>query len=122
MSATPFAASASASDELLHADADCAGRDLHLRDARALVRLGVRPQAQAVRAREAGHAFDVALDRVEVDHQRRRLDRVEQVAWSCGRSPHAARSRAAGVTVFVVHGAVQVELVVPADEREALGL
>ena len=55
---------------LLHAHADRAGGHLQARDLRALVRLRVRPQPQAAFTREPGHARDVALHRVEIDHER----------------------------------------------------
>ncbi len=77
--------------EFLHAHADGAGSHLQPGDGGALVRLGVRPQAHAVRARELGHALDVALHRVEIDHQRRRVDGRHRVADPCClREVHAA--------------------------------
>ena len=65
---------------LLHAHAHRARRHLQARDRRALVHLRVRAQAHAVRAREGGHRREIALHRVEVDHQRRRIDRGDAVA------------------------------------------
>src|SRR5262249_8985903 len=64
--------------DLLHALADRAPRDLPQRDGRRFVGLGVRPHAHAGRAAELGHLRDVAVERVEVDDQRRRLDVVEE--------------------------------------------
>ena len=58
----------------LHALADRAGRDLPPRDRRAFVGFGMRAHAHARGARDAGHLGDVAVEGVEVDHQRRRLD------------------------------------------------
>ena len=54
--------------ELLAGDALRAGRDLHLRQQRALVGLDMRPVGDA--GRIAGHLDprDVALDAVHVDH------------------------------------------------------
>ena len=59
---------------LLDADADRAGADLQPGDRRALVHLGVRAQAHAALAGEGRHRREVALHRVEVDHQGRRVD------------------------------------------------
>ncbi len=70
--------------ELLHAHAHRADGDLPLGDLGALVRLGVRAQAHAVLARIGGHARDVALQRVEVDHQRRRGDGGDRIAHARG--------------------------------------
>ena len=63
---------------LLAADADGAAGELCLRDRRALVRFGVRPQPHAFR--RVRHALEVALERLQVDEERRRLDRGEGVA------------------------------------------
>ena len=49
-------------------------RYLPLRDFRTLVRLGVRPQRHAGTAHRVGHEFQVALERIEVDDQRRCFD------------------------------------------------
>ena len=40
-----------------------------------LVGLGVRSQRDAVRLREGGHLGDVAVEHLEVEHQRRRVER-----------------------------------------------
>ena len=122
MSSTPPAASASASETFCTQTPTAPAAICSLRDLRALVRLRVRPQAQAVLARKAGHARDVAFERVEVDHQRRRLDRGERVAGARGRRPHAARLPAdRRRRPRRVRCRSRCELVVPADEREALG-
>ena len=60
--------------DLLHALADRPGRDLAARDRRRLVGLGMRAHTHAGGVGEAGHLGDVAVEGVEVDHQRRRLD------------------------------------------------
>jgi len=65
---------------LLDADADRAGLSLHPRDRRALVHLRVRPQPDAVAARERRHGGEVSLHRVEVDDERRRVDRLDRIA------------------------------------------
>ena len=71
----PPLASASASADLLHALADGAERDLPQRDLRAFVGLGVRPAAaRRRRARTLAIFCEIALERVEVDDQRRRVD------------------------------------------------
>jgi hypothetical protein len=69
---------------LLAADPDRATRDLRLRDRGALVRLRVRAQAQARGRDRRRHRVEVGLERVEVDDERGRLDRVEGIAC-CGR-------------------------------------
>ena len=76
---------------LLTADAHRAARELRLRDRRALVRLGVRPQAD--RARGFRHAIEIALERVGVDDERRRVDRVEPVAGLRGLALQVRPSR-----------------------------
>ena len=52
-------------------DATSPRGNLHSPDSRRFVGLGVRPQADIVFAGEGGHGLDVALEDVEVDHQRR---------------------------------------------------
>jgi len=66
--------------ELLHADADRTSGDLRLSDRRALVHLGVGAQANTVRARKQRHRREIALHRIEVDDQCRRLDGGHRVA------------------------------------------
>ena len=56
------------------ADADGAGGHLHLRNRRALVRLGVRPHRDLVRVAGPLHFGDVALQLVEIDTERRRVE------------------------------------------------
>ena len=55
-------------------DADGARGDLHLRDLGCLVRLGMRPPRNAVRATRGGDAGDVSFHHVEVDQERRRVE------------------------------------------------
>jgi hypothetical protein len=54
------------------ADAHRAGLGLSAGDGDALVALGVRPEREPGTTAMLGHARDVALHRVEVEHQRRR--------------------------------------------------
>ena len=72
--------------DLLAADADGAVLELQPRDVRALVRLGVRPQREATAAHRAGHQVEVALEGVEVEHQRRRVDGRDGIADAGGRT------------------------------------
>ena len=74
--------------DLLAALAHGAGRDLHQRDRRALVRLRMRTQAHAGGPRELGHPLHVALQRVEIDDQRRRVDVVDRRADAGGNDVH----------------------------------
>ena len=60
--------------DLLHALADGAERDLPFRDLRAFVGLRVRPEPDTGVARNPRHLLEIALERVEVDDQRRRVD------------------------------------------------
>ena len=78
---------------LLHADADRTGADLQPRDRGALVHLRVRPQANAVGAGELGHSREVALHRVEVDDECRRIDRIDAIADLRCRSHRDVRPR-----------------------------
>src|SRR5207237_5568165 len=64
----------------LAALADGARSDLPLRDRWTLVRLRVRTQPHAMRLRELGHPGDIALERIEIDDERGRIDVVEGVA------------------------------------------
>ena len=63
--------------ELRAADADRAARDLHAREVRRLVRLGVRPEADAPRVRRRLHAVDVLLEARLVDEDRRGAEVAE---------------------------------------------
>ena len=60
--------------QLLAGDALGAGRDLHLGEHGALVRLDVRPVGDAGLVAQLLHAGDVGLDPVEIDHHRRRAE------------------------------------------------
>src|SRR5262249_4111367 len=62
---------------LLRAHADRARRDLPLRDLGALVALRVRAQSRRALLHHLRHACDVALERVQVDDERRRVDLFE---------------------------------------------
>ena len=55
-----------------------AGVELHLGQRRRLVRLGVRPIGDAGLGRKIPHARDVALQRVGVDHQHRRIEVLDR--------------------------------------------
>ena len=59
--------------ELGAADADRAGRELALGDVDALVSLRMRAQRDARQLRERRHLLDVAIERVEIDHERGRV-------------------------------------------------
>ena len=76
--------------DLLAADADRAALDLRVRDVRALVRLRVRAQRDAAAAHGVGHQVEVALERVEVDDERRRVDVLDGVAGTGGKVLHRA--------------------------------
>ena len=69
--------------DLLAADADGAALELRERDLRALVRLRVRAQRDAGAAHRVRHQVEVALERVEVDDERRGVDVVDGIA-GCG--------------------------------------
>src|SRR5438105_3341560 len=56
-------------------DTDRADGDLHLRDLRRFVRLGMRPPCDAVGAAGGNNARDVGFHHVEIDQQRRRVQR-----------------------------------------------
>ena len=58
------------------ADAQRPGRDLAARDVGRFVRLGMRPKLHAMRLRERRHLCDVAVEHVEIEHQRRRVQRA----------------------------------------------
>ena len=72
--------------DLLHADPDRAELDLLQRDDRAFMRLGVRPQPHPAARRPARQALQIALERVEIDDQRRGIDLVERHADLGGRA------------------------------------
>ncbi len=79
---------------LLDADADRAGGDLQAGDCRAFVHLRVRPKAHPMAARERRHGGQVAFHRVEVEHQRRRVDRLDASTDDGGDGgAHAALAR-----------------------------
>ncbi len=56
------------------AEPDSTGRDLLLGDLDRFVGLGVWPQRDPLVAAELGHRSDVALHRVEIDAERRRVE------------------------------------------------
>ena len=76
--------------DLLHALPDRALRDLPERNGCALMRLGVRSHADAGRPRELRHLGDVAVERIEVDDERRRFDVVDGSTDLGGRRVHGA--------------------------------
>ena len=78
--------------DLLHAHADRAELDLLQRDDRAFVGLGVRPQPDAGAGDALGQAAQIALERVEIDDQRRGVDLVERHADLGGRAGGHRRS------------------------------
>jgi hypothetical protein len=80
---------------LLHAHAHGARLHLQPRQRRALVHLGVRAQPDLVFSGELGHARDVALHRVEVDHQRGGVDGGHVLADQ--RRQHRRQGRCGGV-------------------------
>ena len=87
--------------DLLHALADRALRDLPQRDRRRLVRLGMRAHAHAGRARKLGHFRDVAIERVEIDDQRRRIDVCDRSTDLGGRRVHRFTGKRWGVSIFM---------------------
>ena len=70
--------------ELRDGDAGRSGVHLHPGDLGGLVGLRVRPEPDARRSGDRSHLGDVALERVEVDHQRRRVQDVEVHAHPFG--------------------------------------
>ena len=75
--------------QLRASDAGRAGSDLHVCDLRRLVRLGMRPPRDAVRAARGDDACDVRFHDVEIDQQRRRIQRrlvLADEAVRCGGS------------------------------------
>ena len=88
-SAMPAATNDLGLADLLAADADGAARDLRRGDVRALVRLARAAAARAATPRTAlRHQIEIALERVEVDDERRRVDRRRRDRRSCGRRLH----------------------------------
>ena len=92
-SRTPPRTSASASPTFWQHWPTAPARDLLARDDRALVGLGVRPQPHAGRARERRHLLEVALERVEIDDERGRVDVVEPAPDLGGRDVHVTSRR-----------------------------
>lgn len=66
--------------DLLNAHPDGAGLHLQPCDRRALVGFGMRPEPQPVNPHKGGHRLEVALHRVQIDDQRRCVDRRCRVA------------------------------------------
>ena len=79
--------------DLLAADADGAALDLRERDVRAFVRLAVRAQRDGGAADRIRHQVEIALERVEIDDERRRVDVAR-------RSRRGARARSASRVVY----------------------
>ena len=109
--------------DLLAADAHRAARDLQLRDLGRLVRLPVRPQAQAPRRDVSREHVHVALERVEVDAERGGLDGLDRVAGPGGRALHVGSVVAASVggAIPVARGAGigAVRRIMDAPRRDA---
>ena len=74
--------------DLLHALADRAVRDLPQRNGGRFVRLGMRTDANAGRAGKLRHFRDVAVEGVEVDDERRRIDVCDRSTDLGGRRVH----------------------------------
>ena len=87
--------------DLLHALADRAVRDLAQRDRRRLVGLGMRAHAHAGRARKLGHFRDVAIERVEIDDQRRRIDVCDRSTDLGGRRVHRFTGKVFESSIFM---------------------
>jgi hypothetical protein len=62
--------------------------------------LGVGPHAHPRGAGEFGHLCDVAIERVEIDNQRRRLDLGDGHTNLGGRRVHAFAKSALHATIF----------------------
>ena len=86
--------------DLLHALADRAVRDLPQRDRGRFVRLGMRTHAHAGRAGKLRHFRDVAVERVEVDDQRRRIDVCDRSTDLGGRRVHRFTRKAFERSIF----------------------
>jgi hypothetical protein len=54
--------------------------DLPQRDRRRFMGLGMGPQPDAGGTRQAGHLREIALEGIEVDDQRRRVDLIDRSA------------------------------------------
>jgi hypothetical protein len=72
----------------LAANAGGAPLDLLLRDVGTLVRFRVRTKCDSSAARCIGHEIEIALERVEVDDKRGRVDVVDGIADARGDSLH----------------------------------
>ena len=90
--------------ELRAADADGAASDLRQREVRALVGLGVRPEALAARLRRLLHAIDVALETTLIDQHAGRAERGDLHAVSVlqGSRPAARSSHFGGQPLVYV--------------------
>src|SRR5207302_10595865 len=69
---------------LLTANADGPACRLQSRDIRTFMRLRMRPQSDA--ARRIRHPVEIALEGVEIEDERRRLDGNDSVAGLCGQT------------------------------------
>src|SRR5256885_9776017 len=78
---------------LLAADADGTHGDLALGDLGTLVRLGVGAHAHRPAFQRIGERTQVALERVEVDEERGRVDLVHSLPYGGRRAHHAAAVR-----------------------------
>ena len=76
----PASPSASASPSLAQ-HAERAGGDLAAGDVGQLVGLGMRPKVHLVRLGEGRHLRDVAVEHLQIEHQRRRVQRAPEPCW-----------------------------------------
>ena len=108
--------------DFLAADTDGAALDLQVRDVGALVRLRVWTERDARAARRVGHQVEVALEGVEVDDERGRVDVVDGVADAGGNPLHERESYRAmamrGVTATSRGGLERSQL--PVDDLRDL--
>src|SRR5207237_9107562 len=78
---------------LLAARAHGAQRELALGDLRALVRLRMRPHAHLLTLHRVGQRAQVALEGVELDEERRRIDVLDALPDAGRRAHHAVAAR-----------------------------
>src|SRR4029450_7715852 len=79
--------------DLLAANARGAALDLLVRDVGTLLRFRVRAKCDSGAARRIGHEIEIALERVEIDDKRGRIDAVDSIADARGDSLHDASYR-----------------------------
>src|SRR2546423_385616 len=76
--------------DLLAADADRAMGDLALGDLRTLVRLRMRAHAHRTAFHRAGERAQIALESIQLEDQRRRVDVLDAIAYLRRGLVHAA--------------------------------